>query len=67
MCDLHFYRCYCGNAWTINEKTASCHSTDMRIRCPDGLCMLVGNPRRPQKRECSACEEVKEILEDTGN
>lgn len=64
MCELHFYRCVCGARWTEAKKLSSCDDpSDAATRCPDSLCMHVGNPRRPQKKECEPCRQVREMLE----
>lgn len=33
------------------------------IKCPEWLCMYVGNERRPARRECRACREGREVRE----
>lgn len=64
MCELHFYRCVCGARWTEAKKLSSCDDpSDAATRCSDSLCMHVGNPRRPQKKECEPCRQVREMLE----
>ncbi|KAB5518753.1 hypothetical protein GE09DRAFT_1230472 [Coniochaeta sp. 2T2.1] len=64
MCQLHFYKCACGARWTEAKKLSSCDDPgDPEARCPESLCLLVGNPRRPQKKECEGCRTVREMLE----
>lgn len=64
MCELHFYKCICGARWTEAKKLSSCDDpADASTRCPDSLCMHVGNPRRPQKKECEPCRQLREVLE----
>lgn len=61
MCELHFYKCACGARWTFAKRLSSCE--DEGMKCPDSLCMHVGNPRKPQKRECEGCRLVREMME----
>lgn len=63
MCEVHFYKCTCGYRWSAHKKLASCESGDPDIRCPDNLCMVVGNIRKPQKGECDSCRDVREVME----
>jgi hypothetical protein len=64
MCELHFYKCSCGTRWTEAKKLSSCDDRlEAGARCPPELCMHVGNPRKPQKRECEKCRVVREMLE----
>jgi len=66
MCELHFHKCACGARWTEAKKLSSCDDPgDMSgaKKCPDSLCMHVGNPRRPQKKECEPCRVLREMLE----
>ncbi|KAF3797876.1 hypothetical protein GCG54_00004506 [Colletotrichum gloeosporioides] len=64
MCELHLHRCpTCGARWVSHKKLASCESSDPTSRCPESLCMYVGNPKRPGRGECGACTQVREALE----
>lgn len=66
MCELHFHKCACGARWTEARKLSSCDDpadNTAGARCPDSLCMHVGNPRRPVKKECGPCRVVREMLE----
>jgi hypothetical protein len=63
MCELHFYRCACGQRWIAHKKLASCESDDTTVRCPDSLCMYVGNAKRPQRMECGSCAQMREAWE----
>lgn len=63
MCELHFYKCACGQRWMAHRKLASCESADPAARCQESLCMYVGNARRPRKRECEGCRVIREMLE----
>ncbi|CAJ2508784.1 Uu.00g138100.m01.CDS01 [Anthostomella pinea] len=65
MCELHPQKCAaCKKVWTAHKKLASCESQDPDARCPESLCMYVGNPRKPVKSECDACRDAREALED---
>lgn len=64
MCEVHFYRCTtCSTRWEAHKKLASCESSDPEVRCPASLIMIVGNSRRPQKKECESCQNVREVME----
>jgi hypothetical protein len=65
MCELHFHKCACGARWTEAKKLSSCDdpADTTGAKCPDSLCMHVGNPRRPQKKECEPCRVLREMLE----
>lgn len=63
MCEVHFYKCQCGRRWQAKKKLASCESNDPDVKCAESLCMYVGNVRRPQKKECEACLDVRDMLE----
>ncbi|TLS22726.1 uncharacterized protein PpBr36_06709 [Pyricularia pennisetigena] len=64
MCEMHFYRCMnCNTKWTFYKKLASCESSEPEARCPSSLCMHVGNQKRPQKKECEACQHKRELAE----
>ncbi|WQF78364.1 hypothetical protein CDEST_03378 [Colletotrichum destructivum] len=68
MCELHFYRCPgCGTRWQKHKKLASCERSDPASKCPDSLCMYVGNPKKPRRGECAACTHVRDALEGFGN
>ncbi|KAI1406346.1 hypothetical protein F4819DRAFT_441319 [Hypoxylon fuscum] len=64
MCELHHLKCVtCKRAWIEHKKLASCDSQDSKDKCPEYLCMYVGNPRKPTKGECDACREEREQRE----
>ena len=65
MCELQIKKCgTCKVVWTGHKKLASCESPDdPAARCPDSLCMYVGNPRRPIRSECDHCRETRELIE----
>lgn len=64
MCEVHPLRCTnCKRVWRAYKKLASCESQDPNVECPESLCMIVGNPRKPVKSECDSCREVREMLE----
>jgi hypothetical protein len=65
MCELHPQKCVnCKRVWTAHKKLASCESEDAEARCPESLCMYVGNPRKPVKSECEACRDEREAREE---
>lgn len=65
MCELHSYRCpVCSTRWEDSRKLTSCEKSDAEARCPENLCMYVGNPKRPKKKECGACAQMRDILEE---
>ncbi|ROT42702.1 hypothetical protein SODALDRAFT_268055 [Sodiomyces alkalinus F11] len=65
MCELHPYRCpVCATHWQGHQKLASCEQSDPETRCPERLCMYVGNPKRPRRKECESCAQVRELLEE---
>ncbi|KAI5919692.1 hypothetical protein F4810DRAFT_714208 [Camillea tinctor] len=66
MCELHPQRCAtCRRVWTAHRRLASCESQDPDApRCPESLCMYVGNPRRPVRSECDSCRDARERAED---
>ncbi|KAF6826636.1 hypothetical protein CMUS01_09352 [Colletotrichum musicola] len=67
MCELHYYRCpMCGTRWQGHRKLASCKRNEPTSRCPESLCMYVGNPKLPTLGECPACTQVREALEEYG-
>ena len=64
MCEVHIKKCgMCKTVWTSHKKLASCENADPEARCPDSLCMYVGNPRRPVRSECDQCRETREMIE----
>ncbi|RYP32687.1 hypothetical protein DL767_005089 [Monosporascus sp. MG133] len=64
MCELRLQKCTtCKMVWTAHKKLASCESQDPEARCPDNLCMYVGNPRKPIKSECDSCRDARERRE----
>ncbi|EJT75291.1 hypothetical protein GGTG_05228 [Gaeumannomyces tritici R3-111a-1] len=64
MCEIHYYRCTtCSVRWEAHKKLASCESSEPEERCPKSLIMIVGNQRRPQKRECDSCQHLREVIE----
>ncbi|RYP49003.1 hypothetical protein DL768_005194 [Monosporascus sp. mg162] len=64
MCEIRLQKCTtCKTVWTAHKKLASCESQDPEARCPDNLCMYVGNPRKPIKSECDSCRDARERLE----
>lgn len=46
--------------WLARKKLASCESSDVRVKCPERLCMYVGNPRKPQRGLCEVCRRIRE-------
>lgn len=64
MCELRLQKCTtCKVVWTAHKKLASCESQDPNARCPENLCMYVGNPRKPIKSECIKCRDIREMFE----
>lgn len=64
MCELHHHKCVtCKRVWIECKKLASCDTQDPNERCPENLCMYVGNPRKPIKCECDGCMEARELRE----
>lgn len=63
MCEIHVYKCACGKPWTYRRKLSSCESPDPAAKCPESLCMYVGTSRRPQRKECGPCRELREAKE----
>lgn len=64
MCEIRFLKCTtCGARWEARKKLASCESVDPQKRCPESLVMYVGMTKKPEKGECQACKEMREMFE----
>lgn len=64
MCEIHHQKCVaCKRVWIKYKKLSSCDSQDPGEKCPESLCMYVGNDRKPIKSECEDCREVREQQE----
>lgn len=64
MCELRHQKCTsCKTVWQAHKKLASCESQEPDARCPESLCMYVGNPRKPIKSECVNCRNERELRE----
>ncbi|KAL7619999.1 hypothetical protein AAE478_010548 [Parahypoxylon ruwenzoriense] len=55
-------RTTCKGICTYRAKKV-CDSQDPADKCPDNLCMYVGNLRKPAKSECDDCKEARERQE----
>ncbi|KAK1638985.1 hypothetical protein BDP81DRAFT_315522 [Colletotrichum phormii] len=64
MCELHLYWCPgCGMRWQKRKRLASCEGSDQTSKCPESLCMYVGNPKKPRRGECEKCNSMREAIE----
>lgn len=64
MCEIRYQKCTtCKTTWQAHRKLASCENQDPATRCPDNLCMYVGNQRKPIKTECETCRNARELIE----
>lgn len=64
MCELRPFKCaVCGARWLAQTKLASCKSDEAGVKCPDRLCMYVGNPKWPQSRICGGCQRTRLVGE----
>lgn len=67
MCELHLYWCpRCRTRWQKRKRLASCESREQASKCPESLCMYVGNPKRPRRKECEKCACAMEAVEGFG-
>lgn len=62
MCELRPFKCtVCGVKWLAQKRLASCENGEEGVKCPEELCMYVGNPRRPQGGVCGGCRRMRRV------